>query len=454
MSYTKQTFVDGQVLTASDLNSMSEGIAEALAYTSSINGEANNDLVIIDQNYENLTFLPKTSVNSNGSTSAMDTYNSYSFVTEKDGILYFSDIEPTMHNYLALGHIPNGATTGSRYRKSESTLPTKDAPLTVTAGDTIIITIPTVDLLLSLYTTSISTATTADVLKAIDDNGLIVQHIYCGDDCGQGLMILKKCGNHSNLFLGQLYSRVVKSSINSNTWRLSYLIVMERVGNCFSICREPIVYCNHEWECAIQEEGAADFCGGTAHGDENMVTMVALLDGKKLDLSSSFIITGRCLEALEQSILNRCDTPGENIMNHFKKYIITPEELKVNQTLEFIETINIVSSYLEMCPVQRAYTPYAYIEGNLAVNDVSTSEHNRPSITGHNGTFMEWGDNFSIRLKIESDANYDGGYIFISNSDSPAYNKIYYSIAGTGPTTIDAGTKITVTNTYNYNYNE
>lgn len=449
MSYISKMFEDGQVLTASDLNNLVHGIDIALQTEV-------NDMVILDQGYDGFTVYQYQSIGPNATLGSMNTYHSYEFTAEKDGILYFSEYEADMHLYFALGHILKGETKGVRYRKSESNLPLKETPLEVHQGDKIILTVPVNDLLFSLYTNTVNVTTNPIILNAIANNKLIVEYINNNIECARGCLLLKKCGDHNNLFLGHLYCQVPDAKINANTWRLSYLMVMERLGNGFSVCRNLITHRNHEWECAIQEEGAADFCGGNAHGDEREVSIVLSLDGKMLDLTQSrILLSGSRFEAYEESLLNRCDTPGEDIMHHFKKYYITTEGINLVQTLQFLETINIVSSYLTMCPVQREYTPHAYMAGKLHMSDVSSAEgHPRPTVQGHSGIISEWGDNFNIEVRIKSDATFENGHIFISNSDSPAYNKIYYSIAGNGPTTMEKDTKIMVETDFKYQYNE
>lgn len=59
---------------------------------------------------------------------------------------------------------------------------------------------------------------------------LILQNVVISDKLSE-LLILKKCGNSQDLFLGQRFTKLVSTDNNVNCWRLTTLSVFKRVGD-------------------------------------------------------------------------------------------------------------------------------------------------------------------------------------------------------------------------------
>lgn len=394
---------------------------------------------------------PKALLNSNSS------YNSWSYTVPVDCKVYMGEDETTHYTYFSMSVIPEGESSGVRYRyySNENTLPTADNPLDVKAGSVIYISVMKDVLNWAFYTTDIITASASrEIVDAIASNQLILQHTYISDS-SQNLLILKRCGNREDLFLGQSFMKVVDKKINSNCWRLGTLDVYKRVGDGFLIYKKNLIRAG-EWECAIREAGAADFMGGNAHGDENLVSIYAHLDGRSLDLSSSFVTTGFSLEIIRNSMLNRCDTPGDDVIEHMVRYCITPESITMYQTVEWLQDMLLENSYLIMCPISREYTSSLYIDGHSDIVDISYPGHSSPKKYGNSGHFSLWGDNFSVRIEYECQEGFFGrAFSFISPSSSPPYNKFYYNFVGVGVTeSVKAGHRTSTLAKISYSYNE
>ena len=229
----------------------------------------------------------------------------------------------------------------------------------------------------------------------------------------------------------------------------------KRIGSEFVIYKSGLII-SGEWECAIKEAGTEDFLGGNAHGDEQLLEIRAELVGKSLDFSSSFVATGHSLDIVRHSILNRCNTPGDNVIDHMVIYNVTPESITINQTAEWLQDMVIETSYLLMCPISRAYTSSAKIENQSEIIDISNSGHSRPSISGNKGEFSLWGDNFYAKIEYEClEGAFNNAFSFISPSSSPSYNKFYYNFVGSNvQESVKAGHRVSTYGRISYSYHE
>ena len=250
---------------------------------------------------------------------------------------------------------------------------------------------------------------------------------FTKSDAADALMIYKLsgCGNY---YVGMTLIRKPVTTINSNVWHLSTVNLYDLSFNKTS---DEAIVLEGEWECAIRESGAADFIGGTAHGDEVSTFYAAYLDGKALDLTSDFTIGGTCLEFVCISTLNRMDTPSEIVCNHVKKYTITTDAIKVDQTFKFLEDLTLAPSYVAMLPINRAYTTKAWRLGNDHIEDISEDSHPQVYTKGNKQKVFMSGNNVTATVDIDCDSKHEGD-LFISGAVSPRYNKVYFSFIGQG----------------------
>ena len=410
---------------------------------------------LITQLTPGMTYHPGQVSGPKGTLNVNSDYNSWSYTVPNDCKMFAGDDDKLQYGYLSMSVVPAGASSGVRYRyySSEDTLPTKENPLEVGAGSTVYVSVRKNVINWAFYTTDVMAS--SEGLNIMDDvvsNHLILRNTFITDKI-QNLLVLKKCVGNDELFLGQNFMKIVDDAINSNCWRLGTLDLYKRIGNEFVVCESGIIIAG-EWECAIKESGAADFMGGNAHGDEQILDITATLDGKPLDLSSSFVATGASLDIVRHSILNRCDVPGDNVIDHTVSYSITPESITIDQTAEWLQDMVVESSYLLMCPISRAYTTSAMIGGQDEVVDISYAGHSRPSLSGNKGHFSLWGDKFTAEIEYECiEGAFDCAFSFISPSSSPAYNKFYYNFVGSNvQQPVTAGHKVITHGEIIYSY--
>lgn len=229
-------------------------------------------------------------------------------------------------------------------------------------------------------------------------------------------------------YLGQTFRRRVIADKNSNVWRLGS---MRLYSSNFMKTSDTEVVIDGEWECAIQERGASDFMGGTAHGDENELMSFGYLDGKLLSFDANFDVTGSKFEFISTSELNRVGSPTKFVCNHVKKYTITVDAIEVDQTFKFLEDLDLVASYISMFPVHREYTSKAWRLGRDLIEDISRDNHVQDRTYGNKHKVFMMGDKLTATVDIECDTTHEST-LYISGSTGPSYNKVYYSFVGNG----------------------
>ena len=134
-------------------------------------------------------------------------------------------------------------------------------------------------------------------------------------------LIVKKVGKVVNIFkpckFSQNYIRfeylyVDSDGDNMHQWRvMGIAIANPDLSDSFLLNK------SNEWEGAIKEVGTKDFLGGY-HGDETNTAISFMADNFMLDVESDFEIECDYFKATAESLLNHCDTPGDNVFRRCK----------------------------------------------------------------------------------------------------------------------------------------
>lgn len=211
-----------------------------------------------------------------------------------------------------------------------------------------------------------------------------------------------------------------------------------------------------EWETAIKIKDASDFMGGQAHGNETLTYFMALVDGKEIDLTSSFELSCNTLEFIQISNLTvpsvREANEGEVIENYptegsiaavsTKRWVFNSKvENKLYQKVKWNTSLNIIDAYLFMIPIYRVSLG-KQITHTSCVSDVyekinnTEDGHSNPYYNGSNfgGTVRIWGDEFSAKVDILKGWK-DTAHFNVS--PSTLYNKLYFDFTGPYITEID-----------------
>ncbi|MBE7052698.1 MAG: hypothetical protein E7391_00285 [Ruminococcaceae bacterium] len=128
----------------------------------------------------------------------------------------------------------------------------------------------------------------------------------------------------------------------------------------FTFTRGTQVLQEGEIEMAIREASSeytnnkapGDFIGGF-HGDEHLTSVTLKIDGKEIPLNKAGNYVGKKIEFDQYSVVNRCNTPEEKLINHTKKYVVTKNGIDLNQIAEWIGPAKINVAYLTMFTIMR-----------------------------------------------------------------------------------------------------
>lgn len=200
----------------------------------------------------------------------------------------------------------------------------------------------------------------------------------------------------------------------------------------------------------IREDGAlaGDFVGGY-HGDENIKyendkPMVRLaLDGKEIDLCGreACEYVGNCVSFEQSTLINRCNTPEENIIEHCQTYFFDTDGVRVKQRVKFITdeyeeggkyALEHSGCFMQMCTFwrldaenndQRICDDLKFFDenGNL-VNEVNTSAYKK----GDFAWVGEETETVNRAVEYNGDKGVYGlaGYKILDNSTLCHYSKI------------------------------
>ena len=232
---------------------------------------------------------------------------------------------------------------------------------------------------------------------------------------------------------------VPASASNSDTWQLGHVVGYDFNGREISSGVE--IVSGGEFELAFKEYGAADYCGGNNHGDENQQDFTLLIDGKKIadltTLDGNFHAFDR-IEAIEHAIINRCDTPDEDILNHQKIWVFKNGTVKVWQTLEFLETLHC-DFLCCMLAANRSAFQYGVRQGRYGTEVMTASGFTHISTHGNEMMYLMYGDHASAKVTAKLEDHTPDGSLWIN--DTSTLNKLYYNFFGQMPNTeVESGT--------------
>ena len=150
---------------------------------------------------------------------------------------------------------------------------------------------------------------------------------------------------------------------------------------------------------------AGDFVGGF-HGDENIKydgdkPMVKIaIDGVELPLDGkeSREYVGNSVAFEQTTLINRCNTPGVNIVEHDQKYVFDTEGVHVNQNAKFLTAdyeeggkyaLDNGGSYMQMCTFWRLNNDN---KEERICDDLKFYDENQKSVNEANTSSYKYGD--------------------------------------------------------------
>ncbi len=225
------------------------------------------------------------------------------------------------------------------------------------------------------------------------------------------------------------------SSINHNldSWNLFEVYETERVEG-FNFVRLrggfPIVS-GGAWECAIKETGAADFIGGSNHGDEVLIDAQLYVDGKQKDLLRSEKIYGQELIFIHHSTLFRSNTL-KPVADYVRTYNVSVGGIVLTQEIKWLEPLEVSDSYLAMLPIRRNLNgetgeliTEVGVRDDGAIEDLSSPGF-VPVYTIGTQRAKAWSIKSGIYASVQILEDGGGPPAEFNFSNSPAYNKFYF----------------------------
>lgn len=242
------------------------------------------------------------------------------------------------------------------------------------------------------------------------------------------------------------------TSINSNTWQLGAVYGLDG-----ELSNPVELVTGGEFELALKEHGASDYCGGNNHGDETTDTFHLFIDGKAIDdlslLSGAYVSFNR-IDAIEVANINRCDTPAEDIAKHQKVWTFENGTVKVKQSIEFLQQLQIDGMLICMLASNRSAFNYGVRQGKVGIETMTDSTYSIIRTQTNDMFYEMYGENATAKITAKSfnGAGYSGLWI----NPTSALNKLYYTYwensNPTFPATVNANETLHWESEYNIAY--
>lgn len=374
------------------------------------------------------------------SFSALASYDSYYFYTQEaldawvvdNGTAYIAmcvinDAQPFANNKIA-------GTNPQRKRKSESNLPTSENPWSIPSGSAIAITVS------AGKTTDFCNKATYDTFNG--NTPLANEHIEQVIDAlpsAEGKSCYVNVGSDNlDIFIPSAsgYVKYVFGRSNNQTGYLD-LWKMLNAYKCNDAGVEQLAITTAgEWEAAIFIIGRDDFMGGV-HGDEIYTSIKCFADGALVDLATAQSgLKFNELRVLETSTMYDPADHTTQMATHTSEHVFTADGLVINQSIKWLASAQLGSSYMAMFPVAQAvssayctdkdYTPVAIPEGGAGqINIYGVKSVNVWDEAS--GIFCVFG--VERYVNTQDDTRH---FLMHNNGQSGTYNKCYFFTSHSG----------------------
>ena len=244
---------------------------------------------------------------------------------------------------------------------------------------------------------------------------------------------------------------VPASGSNSDTWQIGHVVGYDFDGMDVSNGVELVA--GGEFELAWKEYGAADYCGGNNHGDENTIDFTLHIDGKSIDwdnIDTDYHAFDR-IDAIEHAYVNRCDTPNDNVLKHQKVWTFENGTVKVHQTLEFLQSVEC-DFLCCMLAANRSSFTHGVRQGRVGVEDMSTSSFDKISTSGNEMFYVLYGEHATAKVSARTCDHTPQASLWVNNTS--ALNKLYWNFYGQMPrTAVESDTVLWWEQEYDIAYN-
>jgi len=227
----------------------------------------------------------------------------------------------------------------------------------------------------------------------------------------------------------------------SDVWRLDGIYSYLRTGRwTFDYVRR---LCNEgEHETAIKINGASDYMGGRAHGDEKHTRVYLRADGRTVTLTPGADILLRCrtVEMIQATTLYLPDTtPAANtpVATVIRRHLWKDGEFRLYNFVTFSAVLNLDQTFLTMLPVEREdyQNPGYLITNNAQRSPLFLSETvDVPDfpMTQTNASLYKLSGPNGFGFEVEMLKGWDKPNRRSWVANAAAYNKVYFDVFGPG----------------------
>ncbi len=149
----------------------------------------------------------------------------------------------------------------------------------------------------------------------------------------------------------------VDTANNIDMFRIfeAHLVKVDSVSDTAVSCTVlNSVLTSGEIAVAIREKNSVDFIGGY-HGEEHIVNVSLEADGVKYTPKAlNRTVVCSYLNFKQLTVMNRCNTPGDNVLNHDQDYSITSGGINCKRTMEWLKSgYEYTDAFLNMFTARR-----------------------------------------------------------------------------------------------------
>lgn len=377
--------------------------------------------------------------NASGVLTGGSAYTSYEITANDDFSCWFEECA-SVYTSLAIytGEVSR-ETFVNRYRRfnTEDTLPTKDIPLTVKQGNSIVVTVYkgygfelyNDSEFFSVKLLNNDILLNADHIKQVKTELIKeskVRYEQKGDNHTEELAIYIPC---TVGYLQYNFAHYVNESKNADNWHLWKVYAVDD-----SLSMRYEVVTSGEWEMALKLKDRSDFSGGYMHGDEIGTEITVLVDGKTVNPTSlTELTTFKSLRLVTKSNVYDPINNTTLIAIHGCERIFENGELTIKQNVIWQVNGELGSNYLAMFPIAKTvgdiqiinkmYTDMDYSQFDLTQLSTNLYINEVKKVTAY-------GENTGVIASVEAleyPKGLTGGDRFlVSDNGGQNYYKMYF----------------------------
>ena len=221
--------------------------------------------------------------------------------------------------------------------------------------------------------------------------------------------------------------RSVREEITADVWRLGQAFLYdEELSGEIALTRFGA-----EWDMAVHIENRDDFIGGSNHGDEISSSPVLWINGVQRDIYSVTELTP--FDEIRVSVDSVGYDPDDHVTKallHHKEYTVSTEGVVLRQSVEWLNSYRLTSSFLAMMPPLKALTDHFFTDKNPEPREIvlETRESGVRSATLFG---KESGISYTMEIP-EYPIMETGDLFFITDNNKSPYNKMYYYVCRKG----------------------